>query len=179
MRYMKWGKAGYKLVCYSQQKSKEYLVRDPNCDGPSPWAEDVEAGVVEALFTVSKSRLEGAQKTVNAVDTGQMLQEQLHKAEVALGRLYDLYADSGDSILYDRIQEKKAEVARIGESLVDENIKAASRRKVIRTYEQIDTIQSAWGEMTTQERRAVLASVIESVTINGEYTDVKLKYDLK
>lgn len=179
MRYMKWGKAGYKLVCYSQQKSKEYLVRDPNCDGPSPWAEDVEAGVVEALFTVSKSRLEGAQKTVNAVDTAQMLQEQLHKAEVALGRLYDLYADSGDSILYDRIQEKKAEVARIGESLVDENIKAASRRKIIRTYEQIDTIQSAWGEMTTQERRAVLASVIESVTINGEYTDVKLKYDLK
>lgn len=179
MRYMKWGKAGYKLVCYSQQKSKEYLVRDPNCDGPSPWAEDVEAGVVEALFTVSKSRLEGAQKTVNAVDTAQMLQEQLHKAEVALGRLYDLYADSGDSILYDRIQEKKAEVARIGESLVDENIKAASRRKIIRTYEQIDTIQSAWGEMTTQERRAVLASVVESVTINGEYTDVKLKYDLK
>lgn len=179
MRYMKWGKAGYKLVCYSQQKSKEYLVRDPNCDNPAPWAEDVESGVVEVLFAVSKSRLGGAQKAVSSIDTSQMLQEQLHKAEVALGRLYDLYADSGDTILYDRIQEKKAEVARIGESLVDENIKAASRRKVIRTYEQIDTIQSAWGEMTVQERRTVLASVIESVTINGEYTDVKLKYDLK
>lgn len=179
MRYMKWGKAGYKLVCYSQQKSKEYLVRDPNCDNPAPWAEDVEAGVIATLFAASKSRLEGAQKAVEAIDTAQVIQDQLHKAETALSRLYDLYGESGDTILYEKIQAKKAEVVRLSESLVDENIKAASRRRVMRTYEQLDTIQGAWGEMTTQERRAVLTSVIESITINGEYTDVKLKYDLK
>ena len=108
-----------------------------------------------------------------------MIQDQLHKAETALSRLYDLYGESGDTILYEKIQAKKAEVVRLSESLVDENIKAASRRRVMRTYEQLDTIQGAWGEMTTQERRAVLTSVIESITINGEYTDVKLKYDLK
>ena len=31
MRYQKWGKAGYKFVCYSQQSSKPYLIKDPSC----------------------------------------------------------------------------------------------------------------------------------------------------
>lgn len=178
MRYMKWGKAGYKLVCYSQQKSKEYLVRDPNCDNPAPWAEDVESGVIATLFAASQKKLENAQKAIDAVDTAQIIQDQLHKAEVALGRLYDLYADSGDPILFEKIQAKKAEVVRLGESLVDENTKAQSKRQVMRTYEQLDTVQGAWEEMNTQEQRAVLASVIESITINGEYTDVRLKFGL-
>lgn len=178
MRYMKWGKAGYKLVCYSQQKSKEYLVRDPDCDNPAPWAEDVESEVVKALFAAARNRLEGAQKAVNAIDTAQVIQDQLHKAETALGRLYDLYGDSGDTILLDKIQEKKAEVVRLSESLVDERIKAEARRQVMRTYEQLDGVQGAWPEMTIQERRAILASVIDRITINGEYTDVVLKYEL-
>ena len=29
MRYQKWGNAGVKIVCYSQQRSKPYLVKDP------------------------------------------------------------------------------------------------------------------------------------------------------
>lgn len=31
MRYMKWGSAGYRLVCYSHVKSRPYLVKDENC----------------------------------------------------------------------------------------------------------------------------------------------------
>lgn len=178
MRYMKWGKAGYKLVCYSQQKSKEYLVRDPNCDNPAPWAEDVEAGVTATLFAAARKRLTDAQKSVVAPNTTDMIQDQLRKAETALRRLYDLYADSGDEILLEKIQVRKAEVVRLSESLVDEKIKAEAKRQVMRTYEQLDSIETAWSEMTTQEKRAVLASVIDSIAINGEYTDVKLKYDL-
>lgn len=178
MRYMKWGKAGYKLVCYSQQKSKDYLVRDPNCDNPAPWAEDVEAGVIATLFAAAKNRVENAQKSVSAADVAQITKDQLRKAEIALSRLYDLYAESGDPLLYRKIQEKKAQVVRLEKGLIDENIKAESKRQVMRTYEQLDTIQDAWEKMTTLERRAVLVSVIESITINREYTDVKLKYDL-
>lgn len=178
MRYMKWGKAGHKLMCYSKMKSKSYLVRDPNCNNTTPWAEDVEDAVVTTLFAASKNRLEGAKKAIEAVDTSQIIQDQLRSARIALSRLYDLYADSGDELLHEKIQAKKTEVTRLEKSLADENIKAASKRRVMRTYEQLDTMQGAWEEMTVQERRAVLTSVIESITINGEYTDVKLKYNL-
>lgn len=37
MRYQKWGKHGSKIVCYSQQSSKPYLVKDPNCDQDKIW----------------------------------------------------------------------------------------------------------------------------------------------
>ena len=43
MRYQKWNpKTGEcKIVCYSQQKSKKYLVKDENCDNSKYWQSDI------------------------------------------------------------------------------------------------------------------------------------------
>jgi len=43
MRYQKWGKAGGRFACC--------LVHDPNRDNERPWAEDIEAVVLEAVST--------------------------------------------------------------------------------------------------------------------------------
>ena len=50
MRYQKWGNAGVKIVCYSQQRSKPYLVKDPDCDAPHYWADEIEQKVVEIMM---------------------------------------------------------------------------------------------------------------------------------
>ena len=50
MRYQKWGQRGHKLVCYSRQGSKSYLVKDPDCPQEHIWADEVEDAVVEDLF---------------------------------------------------------------------------------------------------------------------------------
>lgn len=177
MRYMKWGKAGYKLVCYSQQRSKQYLVKDPNCDVPAPFAEDVEAGVIQTLFAVSQEKL-AAQKSVQSDRITDMLQEQLNKAEVKLRRLYGLYGDSGDSYLLDTIHKTKADIERLNTSLADEQAKENAVRTTLNTYRQLEGIQDAWPQMSIQEKRAVLASVIDHITISADYTDVKLKFGL-
>ena len=177
MRYMKWGKAGYKLVCYSQQPSKQYLVKDPNCDVPAPFAEDVEAGVIQTLFAVSQEKL-AAQKSVQSDRITDMLQEQLNKAEVKLRRLYGLYGDSGDSYLLDTIHKTKADIERLNTSLADEQAKENAVRTTLNTYRQLEGIQDAWPQMSIQEKRAVLASVIDRITISADYTDVKLKFGL-
>ena len=178
MRYMKWGKAGYKLVCYSQQRSKKYLVRDPDCDGPSPFAEDVEEGVVGALFAASKERLENARKSVESGSLTGMLQEQLQRAEAKLRRLYSLYGDSGDDYLLDAIHDAKEDIDRLNGTLREERTKGASTQSAMNAYEKLESIQDAWPYMSVQERRVVLVSVVESVTISGDYTDVKLKFGL-
>lgn len=178
MRYMKWGKAGYKLVCYSQQRSKQYLVRDPNCDIPAPFAEDVEAGVIQTLFAVSQEKLANAQKSVQSGSVSDMLQEQLNKAEAKLRRLYGLYGDSGDSYLLETINETKADIERMNASLTDEHTKEATVRTVLSTYQRLEGIQDAWPQMSIQEKRTVLASVIDRITISAEYTDIKLKFGL-
>lgn len=178
MRYLKWGKAGYKLVCYSQQHSKKYLVRDPNCDVPAPFAEDVEAGVIQALFAVSKEKIADAKKSVQSGSVSDMLQEQMNRAEAKLRRLYGLYGDSGDACLLDTINKTKAEIDRLNSSIADESSRENAVRSALNVYQKLDGIQDAWPQMSVLERRAVLASVIERVTISADYTDVKLKFGL-
>lgn len=178
MRYMKWGKAGYKLVCYSQQRSKQYLVRDPNCDTPAPFAEDVEAGVIRTLFTVSEEKLANARKSVQSDSVTEMLQEQLNKAEAKLRRLYGLYGDNGDDLLLDAINETKADVERLKTSLADERSKEQVVLTALSTYQRLEGIQDAWPQMSIQEKRTVLSSVIDRITISADYTDVKLKFGL-
>lgn len=178
MRYMKWGKAGYKLVCYSQQRSKQYLVRDPNCDGPSPFAEDVEAGVVSTLFAVAREKLDHARKAVEAGSVAQVLQEQRQKAQAKLRRLYGLYGDSGDDCLLDAIHDAKQGVERLNAAVRAEQMKGASTRSAMNVCERLEGIQDAWIYMSVQERRVVLASVVESITVSADFTDIKLKFGL-
>ena len=178
MRYMKWGKAGYKLVCYSQQRSKQYLVRDPDCDGPAPFAQDVEEGVVAALFAVSREKLEHVRRSVESGSVTAMLQEQLQKAQAKLRRLYGLYGDGGDDCLLDAISDARADVDRLGAALERERGKGASTRSAMSACEKLEGVQDAWPYMSVQERRVILASVVESVTISADYTDVKLKFGL-
>lgn len=178
MRYMKWGKAGYKLVCYSQQRSKQYLVRDPDCDVPAPFAEDVEAGVIQTLFAVSREKLAGAKKSVQSDSVSDMLQMQRSKAEAKLRRLYGLYGDSGDPYLLEAINGTKADLERINASLADECSKEQAVRTVLSTCRRLEGIQDAWPQMSVQEKRTVLASVIDRIIISADYTDVKLKFGL-
>ena len=56
MRYQKWGKKGTKFVCYSQQKSKQYLIKDPNCNQEKPWADEIEAFVIKTLFLLKNRK---------------------------------------------------------------------------------------------------------------------------
>ena len=178
MRYMKWGKAGYKLVCYSQQHSKQYLVRDPDCDGPSPFAEDVEAGVIHTLFEVSRKKLEEARKSVESGSAVNLLQEQLKKAETKLRRLYGLYGDSGDSCLLETICSVKADVERLTKAIAEEREKGIATQSAMKACRRLDGLQDAWPYMSVREQRVVLTSVVESITISDEFTDIKLKFGL-
>lgn len=178
MRYMKWGKAGYKLVCYSQQRSKQYLVRDPNCDMPAPFAEDVEAGVIQTLFTVSQEKLADAKKSVRSDSVTEMLREQLGRAEAKLRRLYGLYGDNGDDLLLEAVNEARSDIERLKVSLTDERAKEQIVLTALSTYQRLEGLQDAWPQMSIQEQRTVLASVIDRITISADYTDIKLKFGL-
>lgn len=178
MRYMKWGKAGFKLVCYSQQRSKQYLVRDPDCDGPSPFAEDVEAGVIDTLFAVSKEKLDSARKAVESGSMMDILQEQLRKAETKLRRLYGLYGDGGDSYLLDAIDDAKKDVCRLSAAVERERVNGASAQTAMNAYQKLESIQDVWPYMSVQEKRVILVSVIESITISAGVTDVRLRFGL-
>ena len=89
MRYQKWGKYSTKLICYSQQKSKQYLIRNRNCNLPRFESEEIEKLVLEDIFTLKPQ--EHINSENNSKKQIEILEENKKELEIGLKRLYDLY----------------------------------------------------------------------------------------
>lgn len=53
LRYIRWGKEGYKLRCYSLEPSKVYMQRDEDCPSEAVWANEIEQIVLTDMFKLS------------------------------------------------------------------------------------------------------------------------------
>lgn len=168
LRYQKWGQAGYKLVCYSQQISKPYLVRDPDCDNETIWAEDVEAAVAHDLLAMTADDVGAADAAVSVTET---LQRKKAALEAKLRRLYGLYGDAGDRVLLESIGETRAALAALEEKLAAETTRGSLSRDAAAAREQLRSLRGTWPYMDAGEKRALVVSVIEKITVtHGEVT---------
>lgn len=176
MRYQKWGRGGHKFVCYSQQKSKPYLVKDPDCDNEKPWAEDVEDVVIDIVFRRARVKVEEAEKNTKSISSSKILEEKKLETEKKLKRLYNLYASSEDDVLLDTIAEVKEDLDSITRKLSVE----AERSKIVESMKdmqaQLDTLEDCWDYMTVSEKQNVLRSSIEKIIVTDDHVHVDFKY---
>ena len=108
LRYQKWGKSGTKIVCYSRQKSKDYLVKDPQCTLPYFDSEEIEGYILKDIFKVKTANIKPKKSSKEDILKG--LQTQYEDECKALKRLYELYAKSGDEILLETIDKAKKSI---------------------------------------------------------------------
>lgn len=175
MRYQKWGKKGHKLVCYSRQGSKPYLVRDPDCTQEYVWADEVEAAVSEDLFRFSAEKtLESGAETEKGVL--ELLRGQLAHAEKKLKRLYSLYSEGEDDALLEIVREQRRETDAIREKLTLEENRRALSNKRKKTLRQITSLKEIWYAMTPMEQRAIIDQLIERVTVTGQTIQIQYKF---
>ena len=175
MRYQKWGEAGFKLVCYSQQHSKPYLVRDPDCDNPRPWADEVEAVVLSALFDRAgesvkrESAGQGACSVLDALETrrGELVRK--------LKRLYGLYAGAADEALLSAVEDVKKELALAEQKIALESERAAISRMAADSRRRLETLRDCWDYMTFPEKRNIIRSVINQVAVTDQHVHVDFK----
>ena len=173
MRYQKWGKNGSKLICYSQQKSKPYLVKDPNCNQEKLWANDIEEFVVNTLFQLKER--EDTNTDITIVDSKiDVLNNQREELERKIRKLYNLYAESDDDILLDTINENKKKLM-----VIKKNIECEIKQKNINTnIEQlknnIESLEDKWDYMTQQEKQNIVRFLIDKITITDRNIDIKL-----
>lgn len=174
MRYQKWGKSGYKLVCYSHDKSKPHMVKDPDCTNQGIWADELEEVVLEDLFSFSinsKSNQKETQK--NAID---ILKENENKLKDKLKRLYNLYAEADDDTLKDTIAEVKKSLNSVKRQIEREEKQQiiSKRNKEIKT--RLSTLRESWEYMTHQEQKNIVNSCIEKIVVNNN--DAKIYYKI-
>ena len=179
-RYQKWDKktGECKLVCYSRQKSKTYLVKDENCDNERYWASDVEQAVINQLFSFEYLGHEDRCKELPYLDPRESLLNQIKQAKKQLNRLYELFEDDAieEDVLKERINKKRTRIAELEELLSDAEKQSEIDKKVYRAKGILRTLKSTWDAMNQEERQTVCRELIERVTIhkNNEIT-VQLK----
>ena len=174
MRYQKWGKKGTKLVCYSQQTTKPYLRKDPDCNQEKLWADEVEDFVIKRLLQLKEERqdMSAVEYSSSALD---LLAQQKEEVEKKIKRLYNLYSESADDLLLETINDNKITLAKINKKLADEVKHQAvlSERKTIKN--SIDNLDVQWEYMNQQERQTLIRNLVNRIVITDETVKVELK----
>lgn len=176
MRYQKWGKAGCKLVCYSRQMSKPYLVRDPDCDNEPIWAEDVENAVISDLFSFTPDKIEASDAEGSALSVRELLEKKRADAEVKLRRLYGLFAESGNDVLRESIKELSDEIGSLDGKLREETERGKWSKSACRAKERLLNVRDTWPYMDEHERRNLVCSVIERITVTHSQVRIEYKF---
>ena len=174
MRYQKWGDKGYKLSCYSQQTSKAYLIHDPDCENPKPWADEVEEAVVGDFLGRSFEET-GTAAEEKGISPLEMMETQLQQAQKKLGRLYLLFSDQDDDVLLESIETQRRTISDLQARIERERLMQADEMRRSQKQEEIRRLAQAWPHMTIDEQRTVIREAIERVEIDGSRIDISYR----
>lgn len=167
MRYQKWGKY-HKLVCYSQQRSKLYMITDPNCDNIKPRAYDIEAEV-ESCFNEFVVNIEEGQIRE---DNTQVIEDSIQKLNKKIKKLYALYVENESDNIMELIRDHEKQVKDLNAQLNQEREEEKKRAAEPERIEKIKTASDAWDIFTDSEKNEVLKEIIEKIVITGDDIDI-------
>ncbi len=172
MRYQKWGKSGVKIVCYSHDKSKPHLVKDPDCPNEGIWAEVLEDIVTNDIFSL-KFKKENNKET-ESKSILEILLDQEKKLAEKLKRLYLIYAESDDEVLTETINEIKKNLESVREKLVQERERQTISKNINEIKKRLDSLDETWEYMTNEERRNIVKSCVSEIVVSNN--DVQIYY---
>jgi len=176
MRYQKWGKHDCKIVCYSQDKSKTHLVKDPNCDNCKLWASDIEDIVVKDLLTYSFEQSKIDTPQISNMSLLEVLHDQYNTVAQKLRRLYNLYSENEDEILDDTINDAKKELRNIQLQIENETEKTQQEGNFVNLKKTLSTLSETWEYMTPKEKKVLVNDCINKVTVTDGVINVDYKF---
>lgn len=167
MRYQKWGKY-HKLICYSQQHTKEYMVKDPNCNNIKPNAYDIESEVEEYFnqFAINVDEVEEKESNANVIESA------IKKSNAKIKNLYSLYADNPSDNLIEVIQEEEAKVKDL--KVQYEQEKQKERKIDTDKIDRIKRVSDVWDNLTNKEKNKILKECVEKVIVTGN--DIEIRF---
>jgi site-specific DNA recombinase len=170
MRYQKWG-SGLKIYCYSQQKSKPSLIKDPDCDNMRYDAKDVEQAVFADVFEKTRSITANGDNR-KEISAEEVLRRKYDTAAGKLKRLYELYARDGEEVLLETINEYKSQLAEISAAIENEKQIKVVEAELAYKRGILENLRGLWDEMTVVEKRRALRTCIERIVLTDEDIDI-------
>lgn len=177
MRYQKWGKDSLKIYCYSQQKSRPKLIKDPDCDNEKIDAFSLEKVVLENLFRYTKN-IKSTIKESSSVNTSAMVVfKKKHDTLVGkIKRLYNLYAESGDEILLQTIEENKQELQMIENEISIAEEAEKDKSNIELQSNVIANLENSWQYLTIKEQQQALRLCINKIVVDGYNVSIQYNF---
>lgn len=164
-RYQKWGQRII-CYCYSQQKSKPKLIKDPNCDNLRLDSFEIEDSFLEQLFAMSLNEdLFRETFNLSKINLEDELKDRLNKITRKIENLIQLLSEN---IANDEI---KKEIARLKseKSNVSKQIEEIKQKeRTTKTYDKIKNLECVWKDMEFKEKRNVIESLLDKIIVDGK-----------
>nr|DAJ66647.1 MAG TPA: integrase [Caudoviricetes sp.] len=174
MQYRCWGKKGDKVVCYSQQTSKKYLIKDPCCNQEKLWADNIEKIVVEDImnFALEYQDKEDNEIKISIKDT---LIQQANLLKKKIKNLFNLYSESENEILLETIKENQKTL-----NDIEKQIEMGKREQAIfnnkKELKQIlKQVNELWEYMTFIEHQTLIRNLVDKIILTDSNVTVKYK----
>lgn len=168
MRYQKWGKY-HKLICYSQQKCKDYMVHNPDCDNYRYKAfeveEEVDSCFKEFLINIEESEETGADNKVAVI------QDTIKKTNAKIKKLYNLYVENQSDNLMDLIRDEEKHVKELKNQLEIEKSENTSKNISV-DLQEVKRINDVWDSLTNQEKNKILKQCVDKIVLNKDSVEV-------
>lgn len=176
MHYQSWGNTGYKKICcYSQQTSKKYLIKDPDCPQEKLPSDEVEEQVLEDLFhfTILQQK---QNKDKQNTPIEKQLKKQLQTTEQQIKRLYTLYASDADELLLSTIEEYKQKYQKLSAQLALEQEQQILTNNRHALLDKIHNLNEIWDILTFEEKRNILHNLIEKIVITDFLIEIHYRF---
>lgn len=177
MRYQKWGEDKVKIYCYSQQKSKPNLIKDPNCDNMRYNSEELEKIVVNDLLSMAdkiSAKEDDFPNVKNDRTAGmKILQQKYDMISAKIKRLYNLYAENGNDILLETIKENQKELTTISQMLDNEKSSISAISEVVECNQTLKNLRNKWDNLTIQEKHKALRLCINRIVVTDNSVDIE------
>lgn len=174
-RYQKAGTSSVRLYCYSQQKSKKYLIKDPNCHNRRYYDYEIEDYVIKDLISMSLDESKFRHNmSMNDVTISEAKRERITLIDKQILNLLD-FISNGIAVeeTKEKIQKLQNEKEKIQKELSDEKSK---ERKTESLRESINDLSTAWKTMTFSERRNIILEIIDKVVVDNN--NIKIYYNI-
>ena len=173
-RYQKWGKRLI-MYCYSQQKSKPKLIKDPNCKNKRWDTFEVEDAVLEELFKMSLD-LDLFKKTFN-IATVNVKNEYRTRLEEITKQINNLLNNIASGIAVEETNKKINELEKEKETIEEKLTQSEQKEKDNKvSLNMIKNLKATWFDMDFDEQRRIIEHLIDKVIVNDN--EINIYYNI-
>lgn len=164
-RYQKWGQRII-CYCYSQQKSKPKLIKDPNCNNIRLDSFEIEDSFLEQLFAMSLNE-ELFRDTFDLSKTNLVdeLNLRLDKTQKKIENLIQLLSDN---IANEEIKKELARLTSEKSNIMSELEDIKEKERATKTYDKIKNLESVWTDMEFKEKRNIVEQLLDKIVVDGK-----------